>query len=841
MTEFLSRLAWPFKTLTLRQSLWFLSAMFVATGFTGLLAEQSFEKLLSGLLGASTPAAAVVLAVYFLGLTLGATAYVRWCRHLENPIRLYAILELVVAVWSLLLLVGSQGLVILFIPLLKLGAGRFWLLQILRGTVALIWILPPTLAMGATFPAMADSLVNLRIPQPHRSMTRFYSLNLAGAILGAILGPYLIFPSGGLTGALGLTFLLDGFIGALALGLSRFRGGSRKPALEPGSLSASLQPDPSHRLLLGVAFASGFIFFSLEVIWTHLIAAVLGNSVYAFAAMLTMVLVGLGIGGALATFLFKERKPASTLVVATLILCGSLSVAWQYGQWPDVPLQFILWGSNLSTFPEGELLRWIQAGRLLLPSAILFGMVYPALFRLRVFQGESLGRLAAKVGAANSIGCVLGALFTGFVLIPFLGSQGTLMGLGFLSVLTALALALGYSKSRARWVVAGMGLVLCGAWAAQPDWNRLSLTSGGHVYFSPGHVQPWSRLLFFQEDTLGGITTVIQTANPNKPGNPVSRTLLTNGKFQANDAGEVEAQTGFAMVPIVHARQFDRALVIGLGSGHSAEAIHRMGFAQMDIAEIAPGIVEAARAFFPHINGRVLDQPNTHLILEDGRNHLLLTRNSYDLITMELTSVWFSGATSLYSREFYRLAKAHLRPGGILQQWIQIHHIGAEEVGSVLGTMREAFPHVEFWIVGGQGILLGSDAPLELQKAALEKVVLLNPWGDPTPQAAQGHLRTLLTCRLLSAAEVDHLLAREDFPINTDSNRYLEYATPRYNLSREPFERMLVKRFGRFATFPPFPAVAGASPLLGGVLEGTSTLSRRRFGLDETGPVSAAQ
>jgi len=830
-------MARPFRQCGLRKSLWTLAAMFVATGFTGLLAEQSFEKLLAGLLGASTPAAAVVLAVYFLGLTLGAGAYLRWGYWFGNPIHLYGWLETFVALWSLLLLVGSQALVTVLVPLLRLGVGHFWLLQCLRLLVAALWILPPTLAMGATFPAMAQALSNLRVPQPRRAMSRFYTLNLIGAILGALLGPYLVFPSWGLAGALVLTFGVDSLIGVLALGLGTARGAGRAISV----ISASVEPranslGAAHWVLPVVAFASGFIFFSLEVVWTHLIAAVLGNSVYAFAAMLCLVLIGLGIGGALATLLFKDRRPAPTSVVAGLILLGSLSLVWQHGQWPGLPSLFITWGSNLTRFQDGELLRWIQAGRLLLPPACLFGMVYPALFRLEVFQGESMGRLAAKVGAANSIGCVLGALGTGFVLIPAMGSEGTLICLGFLSTIMALGLALGQSRARSRWALAGLALVLCLQWSSRSDWNRLALTSGGHVYFAPGHMGPQSKLLFFHEDTLGGITTVIETPDATRKDHPLYRTLLTNGKFQANDSGETEAQTGFAMVPILHVRNFDRALVIGLGSGHSAEAIHRLGFAQMDVAEIAPGIVEAARDFFPHINGRILEQPNTHLILEDGRNHLLLTRNTYDLMTMELTSVWFAGSTSLYSREFYRIAKSHLRPGGVFQQWIQIHHIGVEEVGSVVATLREVFPHVEFWIVGGQGILLASDTPLQIQGPTLERVIQRNPWATPSQEVTRERLRILLASRFLASTDIDHLLGRSDFPINTDSNRYLEYATPRYNLSRLPHERLLALEFGRFATFPPFQVEATTNREL---MEGAPTQARIRFQVPALGPNSS--
>jgi len=793
-----------FRALRLKGSLRLLGVLFVTTGFTGLLAEQSFEKLLSTLLGASTPAAAVVLAVYFLGLTLGAFLYPRLSLRCNHPLRLYAFLEFGIAVWALLLLIGSGPLTVVLVPLLRLGEGHFALLQMLRGLVACMWILPPTLAMGATFPAIVDALRMARVPQPGRAMSRFYSLNLLGAILGAFAGPYLIFQHLGLTGSLGLTFLLDLLVALAAIGLANIKVAREIPQKTRIAGIFSL-PIEGQGALLALGFASGFLFFGMEVVWTQLISAVLGNSVYAFAAMLALVLIGLGLGGLGSTLLFRDRKPASVSTVALLLVVGGFALAWQHQQWPKVPLELLVWGGNLSTFQQGELLRWIQAGRLLLPPAIMFGLVYPTLFRLKIFSVSDRPLLAARLGAANAIGCVLGALLTGFILIPGLGSEGSLMLFGFLTAVIVLTLNFAFAEGRTRWVLLATGLFLGLVWGKQPPWDRLALTSGGHVYFQPGHVAPTSKLLFFHEDTLGGITTVVSNPVSQAPRAPVVKTLLTNGKFQANDGGEVHAQTGFALVPIMHTTSFEDALVIGLGSGHSAEIVHRLGFNRMDIAEIAPDIVEAARLHFSHINGRVLDQPNVKLILEDGRNHLLLTSRTYDLISMEISSIWFAGSTSLYSKEYYRLVRAHLKHSGILQQWIQVHHIGTQELGSVLRTLREVFPYVEFWVVGGQGILIASPQPLILQAAALQRILDRNPWNDGASEAMTKRLNDLLAGRLLNAQEVDHLLARNDFPLNTDSNRYLEYASPRYNLSREPHDQINLQAFSRFATFPGFP------------------------------------
>jgi len=827
-----SRLAPSLQSLRLKGTVRLLGLLFITTGFAGLLAEQSFEKLLSTLLGASTPAAAVVLAVYFLGLTLGAFLYPRLTTWSNHPLRLYAFLELGIATWSLLLLVGAGPLTLALVPLLKFGEGHFVWLQVLRGVVACLWILPPTLAMGATFPAVIEALNLLRVPQPQRAISRFYSLNLLGAILGAIVGPYLIFQRLGLTGALGLTFLLDLVVSLLALALAGYRVRPRIKELAK-NLDVEHGRSVGQGPLLILAFASGFLFFGMEVVWTQLISAVLGNSVYAFAAMLALVLIGLGIGGVGSVLFFKDRKPGSVITVAGLLLIGGFALAWQHRQWPQVPLDLMVWGGNLTTFQQGEVLRWFQAGRLLLPPSIAFGMVYPTLFRLDLFSGANRPLLAARAGAANAIGCVLGALLTGFVLIPSLGSEGSLMLFGFTTAVVVLILNFTFAEGNTRWVLLTLGLSLGWVWGNQPPWNRLSLTSGGHVYFQPLHVLPTSKLLFFHEDTLGGITTVVANAVTSAQGAPSTRTLLTNGKFQANDAGEIHAQTGLALVPILHTSSFEDALVIGLGSGHSAEVVHRLGFTRIDIAEIAPDIVDAARLLFPHINNRVLERPNVHLILEDGRNHLLLTSRTYDLITMEISSIWFAGSTSLYSKEYYRLAKAHLKPSGILQQWIQIHHIGTEELGSVLRTLGEVFPHVEFWVVGGQGILIASQMPITLQEPAFQRVFKVNPWNDPTSEAQSARLAELLAGRLLSAQEVGNLLSVTDFPINTDSNRYLEYASPRYNLSREPHELINLQRLGRFATFPGFPERAQMPPSIRLILDSLApeTLARR-FSLD---------
>ena len=305
-----------------------------------------------------------------------------------------------------------------------------------------------------------------------------------------------------------------------------------------------------------------------------------------------------------------------------------------------------------------------------------------------------------------------------------------------------------------------------------------------NVYFRPSFPRKGTELKYWYEDTASGFVTVVATRGTDG----TLKTLLTNGKFQGNDGGEVSAQIAVALLPCVAVAGRDRALVIGLGTGQSAETVASAGFAAVEVVEIAPGIVAAARAEFAELNRKVLDWPNVEFFLEDGRNHVLRSRASYDLISIELSSVWFAGVNNLYSKEFYELTRARLRPGGVLQQWIQLHHIAETEVLSVLATVRSVFPHASLWVIGGQGIILASDSPIAIRGDMVAALRALPSMARDLALLAGGAnlaIDALETRVLLDAEDVTHLaevVGGRGVPINTDANRFLEFATPRHNV-----------------------------------------------------------
>jgi spermidine synthase len=268
--------------------------------------------------------------------------------------------------------------------------------------------------------------------------------------------------------------------------------------------------------------------------------------------------------------------------------------------------------------------------------------------------------------------------------------------------------------------------------------------------------------------------------------------------------------------------RYEDALVIGLGTGRTAHIVQAMGFGHVDVAEIAPGIVEGARRYFGHVNGSVLDSPTTRLILEDGRNSLLLRPKQYDLITIEISSVWFAGATNLFSREFYGLVRDRLKPHGVFQQWLQLHHIGLAEIETVLVSLRSQLPEVSFWMVGGQGLLIASEVPQMVQAAFLERLPEgANEIGWKTSDLP-ARLRALAASRVLAPADVTRLARRGGAIPNTDRSRRLEYFTPRYNHVVIDLRRQNLRALASVASFPPIDVDPAASGRLADACRGLS-------------------
>jgi spermidine synthase len=762
-------------------------ALYALTGFAGLLAEQGFEKYTTLLTGATASGAAVVIFSYFLGFAGGSALAGAWLERgtIRRPLRTYGTIELLVGVSCVAFAFGFHRALEALGPL----QGQFsspltkFLARFVFGSIL---ILPTATLMGASFPLIAH-VVDPDDGSGGKRWARAYAVNLAGACGAALLGPYFILPSLGVRGSLWLCFATTLFVFAVTRLLRDLSPGMRS-SLHEGPRRAL---DADAWLLLAAAFGSGVIFFVSEVLWTHLIGAVLGSSIYAFSSMLLMVIAGLTLGA--------WRVQRSTARATFFLLqCCALAVLVQFRLWDLAQLAF-LFPPVYGSFFVAEAFKLLITAALIVPSATMLGTIFPSLLASPTLRAAGRMWLLGLMNTANAVGCLSGALLGVFVMLPLAGSEVSLKMV--ILILVAGSLLFLWRARPPRAVAAAVLMlalftVVCVGWW---HWDRRILTSGLNVYFGAerAFAEPrpdaTSQILFFHESAQGGITTVVESTGAQNGRKTTARTLLTNGKFQGNDLleGEGQAQIGFSLIPSQFVQRFDRALLIGLGTGHTALALRQLGYKEVDVAEYSPGIVEAAATYFGHLNENVLSDPRVRLALEDGRN-LLLTdpARTYDLITAEITSIWFAGATNIYAKEFYELAKRRLAPGGVLQQWVQLHHIGHDEVASVIATARAVFPYVSLWYFGRQGMIVASDRPQELETGRK---------GYLASRLDRGEERTRIEgARVMRTEAVDAMIHQLRPVINTDHNRWIEYATPRYNVGSYDWRTDNLAFFTRF-------------------------------------------
>jgi spermidine synthase len=751
--------------------------LYSMTGFTGLLAEQALEKYTTLLVGATATASAAVIFTYFLGFALGGLAIARILRRgtVRKPLRSYALLELLAGLSCTAFSYVFHPLMALLAPLQNLVNSQAGKLAVRFGCSCLL-ILPIAALMGASFPLIAQALDN-RDPTGKRKWASAYGANLFGAVIASLMAPYFIVPAVGIRGTM---WICLGICAAVA-GVVRLCG---EPASGPARLLASdgivySTESPASKdvwLLLTAALLSGWIFFSLEVIWTHLIGTLIGGSVYAFSAMLVSVLTGLLIGSAVA-------GRGSNLRMSALLQLCAIAVLVQFWLWDVAPVLFVLAGPSIYThfFPR-EAYRLLVAMLMIVPPATFLGMIYPRLLASPLIRRSSDARLAGYLSASNSLGCLLGALLATFFLVPVLGSEASLklvvMTLGGLAVLFRLR---EHDPGASPRLVSLLALGMLGVVALPRHWNWQALTSGQGMYFGEARTpaaeeKSTSSIIFKNESLQGGFTTVRETTSSSR----AVRYLFADGKLQGDDdlTAQLPTQFGVAAIPCLYAARLDRALLIGLGTGHTAAVLKELGVGQLDVAELSPGIVGAADAAFQRVNFNVLHDPSVRYALEDGRNLLLIDSDRrYDIITVEITSIWFAGATNVFSREFFQLARARLQPDGVLQQWVQLNRNSPIEISSVIATARAVFPYVSYHAYGGQGMLIAANRPI-VQNARRNQLLAVRFSGRYGAEHARQLVDEISHSQILSPAGADALIQALHPIINTDHNRFIEYSTP---------------------------------------------------------------
>jgi spermidine synthase len=762
--------------------------LFALSGAAALVYEVVWTRLLTLQVGHGLAAASTVLAAFMGGLAIGAAVGGRVGQRLSPraALRAYAGLEAAIAAVAILLPFLLAALRAPLAALYDNGDGGVAFAAVRVGSSLLLLSLPAA-AMGATFPIASRWMVR------HASSVsidagRLYAANTLGAAGGALLAGFVLLPFLGLTGATlaGVGLNLAAAAGAWwmarqptalasdtveaarpAAETSRGRKGARKVA-------AAVAAVPGRRDVAAVALGiTGFASLTLQVVWTRLLASILGPTTYAFSAVVAVFILGIAGGSAAGAWLSRRlRRPALALALC-VILTGALALVAATMVDATVLAVARLVADPQVTFQQVVLREWLLTAAILLPMALAFGAAFPLALAVAARTDETMVEDLGLVYAVNTLGAIVGALLAGFFLVPWFGLHDTIRLVAVLAALAGAGIALA-ARSSSAWAAMGFAVVVClGAWVV-PSWDPRLLSSGAYKY-APALRGPdletaltAGELSYYREGSTGTVA-VRRLAG--------TTSLSIDGKVDASDAADMLTQRMLAHVPLLLHPAPRKAAILGLGSGVTLGSALTHGLERAVVLEISPEVVEASR-FFEAANHRALQNPATRLVVGDGRTHLLLGDEQYDVIVSEPSNPWMAGIASLFTREFFEVAKSRLTPGGVLCQWAHTYDISDADLRSIVATFLSVFPNGTLWLVGEADVLLiGSTEPLLDRLAGIEA-----GWQRPgvaEDLASVGATAPLSVLSLFVSEGATLRAWAGDAPIQTDNRARLEFSGPR--------------------------------------------------------------
>jgi spermidine synthase len=678
---------------------------FLLTGASALVYETVWLRQILLIVGTTTGAVSTVLGVFMLGLGLGALWLGARADRSRSALRLYASLEIGVGIYALALPALTRLVSPLYVALARSAAGHPSLLLALRVGFSFALLLVPTLMMGATLPVLVR-YAERGAARFGRDLGTLYAINLCGAAAGSIVTGFVLIRQLGVRGAALVAVLVNFGVGLAALVYSRRapRADTAAEPTPPAAAPTTLVPAGARPALWVVVFASGLATMGFEVLWTRILVFSFLSTVYAFTVILATFLTGLALGSALFARLEARVPPIGLLAAAQLLAGVSAMLLAPVAARPTLLLDALSrWAGETGTvWLVGMALS--SALALLLP-ATLMGAVFPQGTRLLVTDLRHTGRGVGAAYLVNTLGCVTGSLATGFLLIPALGLKGCLAALCALQVALAALFVpwLGFRGRRVALAAAGSAAVVGLIFAAS-----LRSLAGPNPF---DRLPAGARIEAHRDDASASVSVV------RYPGG--IRSLRIDGFDASTDGAASGYMAMMTHIPMLLHPAPRRLLVICFGTGRTAGTGLLYPGTSIDVVDINPAVF-AFEGFFRSANRDIARSPRARLIVDDGRNFLLTSRDHYDVITAEPMPPRFAGVVNLYSREYYELARERLAPGGLVVQWLPLHLLTVPESLAVLKTMQDVFPETSLWIHRATGIIVSRrEAPERLDVGAL--------------------------------------------------------------------------------------------------------------------------
>lgn len=649
--------------------------LFFLSGFAALVYETVWTRQLVLVFGATMTSASTVLAGFMAGMAIGALWGVRGRLRIGDPLRLYGRLELAIAAYAVLFPWVVKA-IMAFIETTRLPIAP------VRFVLIFAALLPATTLMGATFPVLSRLGAGA---DPGRRVGNLYAANLMGSGLGVLTTAFLLLPCIGLQGSHRLAILINLAVGLIA---------NHAPEEEPSDSAREPAAPASPGRTAACLFISGFCGMAFEIEWMRILMPSFNNSAYGFAAVIFVFLAGLG-GGSFSAARFPALGLAG--LGAIQILAGLFAYVGYRAFEVTQLLQIALGTMASSDISPVVVIPLIEALVLLLPLALFQGALLPAALRLAV-GAEDAGAAAGRLYFHNTAGGILGALAAGFWWIPAAGVQNALLLTIAVSVACGAGLMVSSGPQRrlrlgapafALALLALMGLSLRGRNLPESvllDW----LDRSGAATTFP----------FYADDMEASVAV---------RDNGGRRSLIING---VGVTGYTTATKMMAHIPLLLHPAPERTLIICFGMGTTfRSALRHPG--RVEVVDLVPSVFKTFPIFYPDAQRWISDPRAAHFV-NDGRNHLLRSRDGYDVIIVDPSPpLYAAGTVNLYSRDFFELARRRLRPGGILSVWLPMYP--EPDFKMVMKSFISALPHSQMWFVtAGKGglMMLGSDLPL---------------------------------------------------------------------------------------------------------------------------------
>lgn len=691
--------------------------LFSASGIAALLYQFVWIRMLSHLLGGTSLAISSVLAVFMGGLALGSRFFGHRGDSVRRPLRLYAWLEVGIGVLGALVPVLILAIPPLYVWLARSLPAAIPLVRIL---VAVVLLLPPTFLMGGTLPVLSRFVVR-NADRLGRSLGILYAANTAGAVLGAFLAGFVLVEALGLLACTALAVAVNLVIALAVFVVDRGEGDAPPVAASPPTAASprAAQPAPGSQpselggRALALAFGlSGFAALGYEIHWTRALQHFLGNSTYAFSAMLTTFLLGLSGGGWVGGWLadrVSERARWLGWVQVGVGLAVAATVPLIWNVLPRLAGEAFLTptGVDWNTF---LLRRFLIAFLVISPPTFLIGMTFPIVNRIGVREMSRLGHGVGTLYFANTVGAILGSLAAGFLVLPLLGPKGGILATACLSA----AIGVGIHFARKRRPVAKTGRdharferQLAAGLLAVLILIAVPLERSGRGIYADTQ-ESGDQVLFDAEDPIAA-TRVYEKPNGD-------RHIAVDGhRIGGSAIGMLRKEQVLAHLPLLLVPKAERVLAVGMGSGITLGSLSMYEeIRSLTCVEIVPSVRKGAE-FFDRFNQNVFQDPRLTVEIEDGVQFLLTTRDRFDIISSDSKiNPHYVGNAPLLALDYYELCRDRLTDDGVMVQWLPLH-LPESIMRMVTRSFVDAFPHsAVFWHYPYNVIQVGSRSPITM-------------------------------------------------------------------------------------------------------------------------------